>query len=284
PMTATNQALIAHGYPVKPTSVAAQAAWKQAVERIKKVMKVPAVKTTGQYITLPWVGNQSTTASSSGEIGVQSSSNWSGYEDVDSDRYHLVTAKWVVPNVTGPVNSETSTWIGLGGDPHYGWDWTLFQDGLGQFVTDSGVKNDLWYEYVSRYQGSIYAQTLTTDVSPGQTIYAQVQYYGDGKYYWFIEDEATGQAFHKMTQPGWIFNTNTSADFIEENPNSAGQPLANFNSVTFTDCYANQDNQRASGGSWPFIKDEMSSNTGSAIPQNWNDNNTSFSIIWSDPT
>jgi peptidase A4-like protein len=110
--------------------------------------------------------------------------NWAGWE-VNSSTFKYALADWTIPCVDGasPTNSDTSAWVGLGGDPG-----NLFQAG-----TYWNRQNRAWeafYEYVPGASQAIHLAWLPC----GHLMTAQIDYgltYG-GKSYYYVADYTSG--------------------------------------------------------------------------------------------
>lgn len=217
------------------------------------------------------------------------STNWAGYEDIQSNSYNLVTAVWTVPDVSGPAGSNSAQWIGIGGDTTISANTTLFQTSLQSAINSYGYPYwDLWYEYVSTNQKTINPKVLTYNVSPGDVIYAEVVYDGNGTFTPYIEDETTGTPYAgSAVSTSWATTYLNSADYIVENPGGCGQPcqpLADFGTVQFSSAYADQNGTKEPGEYWPYQLDNMVDSWGDATPSGWGANETSFSVKWSPGT
>lgn len=181
------------------------------------------------------------------------SGNWSGYAvPLDgsgvSDTFSEVEGTWTIPTVTGAKRSTTysSVWVGIDGYT----DGTVEQIGTEQDWTAKGQQTYVWFEM---YPSAAYKIT-GFPASPGDSISAQVAYVGQAT----VRISRTKTAVESVFRLIIINNTRgvsytvpssyttvataarSSAEWIVEAPSSGGGilPLANFGSVSFTDCYA----------------------------------------------
>ena len=163
--------------------------------------------------------------------------NWAGYA-VASDLQNpmpevtSVNGSWTVPSVSDVgVDAFSAVWVGVGGQ--YGH--TLIQVGTEQDWVSGGPVYSAWYE-------TLPAQSITIDsmqVSPGDRIMACVTLVNSDSNLWSvaITDFTSSQGFQtNLTyDPGRL-----SGEWIVERPdvNGVTSTLADFGSVTFTDCQA----------------------------------------------
>lgn len=163
--------------------------------------------------------------------------NWAGYlvaSDLTNPQSTVigVNGSWVVPSVTD-VGTDTfsAAWVGIGGQ----FDSTLIQTGTEQDYVNGAPVYYAWYEMLP--QDSITIDAMT--VSPGDQMQASINLVDAGSFLWSISisDLTTGQSF----QQSFTYNsTRLSAEWIIERPdiNNKISTLADFGSVTFSDCYA----------------------------------------------
>jgi hypothetical protein len=163
--------------------------------------------------------------------------NWAGYVAASNLFFPQsaatgVSASWVTPSVTDiGANAYSAVWIGIGGQ----FEKTLIQVGTGQDYVNGAPKYYAWYEMLP--------DTLipidSMQVSPGDRIQAQIFLSDPNTNTWTITitDESNGQSYQNNFQ----YNTSKlTAEWIVEAPTVNGQlaSLANFGSVTFTNCQA----------------------------------------------
>jgi hypothetical protein len=184
------------------------------------------------YVLTNFVAYQ-TTLPDSGMVA----ENWAGYavaSDLQTPQPEVtsVNGSWTVPSVSDSgVDAFSAVWVGVGGQ--YGH--SLIQVGTEQDWVNGGPVYSAWYE-------TLPDQSVTIDsmqVSPGDRIEASVTLLDSDRDVWWvaITDLASSQSFQaNLTyDPGRL-----SGEWIVERPNVNGvtSTLADFGSVTFTDCQA----------------------------------------------
>ncbi|MCW3994757.1 MAG: G1 family endopeptidase [Candidatus Bathyarchaeota archaeon] len=176
-------------------------------------------------------------ASLSGNMKSQTivSLSWAGYTVADGVsatqlEVTFVNASWVVPQVNASSgNGRSSAWIGIGGQT----DGTLIQVGTEHIALDGSVTYMAWYELLPDYAITIPEIT----VAPGDVITAAITLVNFNTDEWNIRlsDATSGQTFSQ----NFIYNsTRSSGEWIVERPtvNKQISSLANFGSITFSDC------------------------------------------------
>lgn len=163
--------------------------------------------------------------------------NWAGYavaSDVQNPQPEVtsVNGSWTVPSVSDVgADAFSAVWVGIGGQ--YGHN--LIQIGTEQDWVNGGPSYSAWYE-------TLPDQSITIDtmqVSAGDRITASVTLVNSDSNLWMVAiwDLSTSQSFQtNLTyDPGRL-----SGEWIVERPdvNGVTSTLANFGSVTFTDCQA----------------------------------------------
>lgn len=163
--------------------------------------------------------------------------NWAGYEVATNfltpkSAVQSVSASWIVPSVAN-TGSDTfsSVWVGVGGQ----FDHTLIQVGTEQDFTGGSASYYAWYEMLP--STSVTIQSI--QVSPGDQIEASVSLVNSNSSTWSIsiEDVTSNGKF----QSDFTYNSQQlTGEWIVERPevNNALVPLADFGSVTFTNCQA----------------------------------------------
>jgi len=183
----------------------------------------------------------------------QADLNWAGYVATYSisDPKPLVTqvsGSWVVPQIQSSQNDTFSAvWIGIGG--FFGH--TLIQTGTEQDCINGVIYYSAWFELLPAE-----AVTITTiDISPGDTIKASVSLTIPSENVWSISisDLSTGQSFR---QEFFYDSSRLSAEWTVERPdvNNALSEIADFGSVTLSNCTATIDNEVAAIGHFPSIR------------------------------
>lgn len=182
---------------------------------------------------------------------------WSGYmvaSDVKIDVQNRssavssVSGSWVVPAVNPSENNTFSgIWVGIGG---YGEE-TLIQAGTEQeYVNDKAVYY-AWYELFPNYLIHI----PSIHVKPNDTITASISLINENTNTWTItiKDVTRNEQFKKT----FIYNSSRlSAEWVVERPkvNGTVSTLANFESVTFTECIATLDGVTGAIGNFSHVQ------------------------------
>ena len=167
------------------------------------------------------------------------STNWCGYVATGSKPFTEVGATWTVPSVSSNiVPAYSATWVGIGGFPV---PTTMIQAGTGQFVTPTGPKYFAFYEVLPA------AYVSVSDVFPGDTITVAISKMNDKSHTWRIAMTITPKEGPIKTFDKYVYfsftDANTyTAEFILERPFGILETpiLANFSTVAFTHCTANQ--------------------------------------------
>lgn len=179
------------------------------------------------------------------------SSNWSGYavykngsgrgkNSTPATTFSGVIGSWVVPAVSASssANTYSSTWIGLDGYA----DNTVEQIGTEQDWSNGSTVYYAWFEMYPKWA----YQIVDFPVSPGDTISASVTFEGKGVFTLTITNTTQDVSF-STTQRSPSANR-LSAEWIEEAPWSGGVlPLADFGTVTFSDCLATRSSDGYTG-------------------------------------
>jgi hypothetical protein len=170
------------------------------------------------------------------------SANWAGYVVGDSsdgggEQFSTVSASWVEPSVQCTNGQGYSVfWVGLGGSAEQ--SGSLEQAGTEADCTSTGAVDDFaWYELVPAAP-----VRLDLAIHPGDRVNGKVTVNGT-QVIVALSDQTTGGSVTRTLQ---MSNPDTStAEWIAEAPSSCDQtsncqplPLADFNSVNFTDASA----------------------------------------------
>jgi len=180
-------------------------------------------------------------------------SQWSGYivaSDMQnrSSAVTRVSGSWIVPEVNPSDNMTFSgIWVGVGG---YGED-TLIQTGTEQEYLDGEAVYYAWYELLPDYLVPIHS----IHVQPGDTMTASIRLVNDSTDTWSITiwDVTRGEKFEKTV----VYNSSRlSAEWVVERPkvNDTVSALADFGSVTFTECKATVDGVIGVIGNFSYSK------------------------------
>jgi hypothetical protein len=159
-----------------------------------------------------------------------SSGNWSGYfaSAPSNEAFANIEGTFTVPTPSyvpqsGNANEEVGSWVGFDG-----WnDTTVEQCGVAAVVESTGQTSYFaWYELYPAQPVE-----LTTDISPGETVSADVEYLG----------ESGGKYNFQFTVGGFTAEANTTTDvsrstaeWITEAPGTPTVTLPNYGIVTFS--------------------------------------------------
>jgi uncharacterized repeat protein (TIGR02543 family) len=190
------------------------------------------------------------------------SSNWSGYVLPTSTIVTYASGQWTVPtlNCTDTPNSNTSTWVGTGGETWSsgGWSGSLLQTGIEDNCVNGVQQDSGWWEIVPATPN--HEETFSNfPVNPGDSILAEVYQSTSGQWVTVVQDLTTGLQGVMETGGSWYVTTITNntliggiqgdasgvqyagsytAEWIQEDVTNMIDgslfPLANFGTVTFT--------------------------------------------------
>lgn len=170
--------------------------------------------------------------------GDSCSTNWSGLE-VWNGTFTGVSADWTIPTVTptGTALEDSSTWIGLNGDPTFddSYEPSPIQVGTDSPSESGSIVYEAWYELLPGLEIPLF------EVSPGDAIQAVINETSPGNWQMAIGDLTSGIAWSASDitydSPG------LTAEWIEEatdlctgsaDSDCAMSQLQNFGSVKFT--------------------------------------------------
>jgi hypothetical protein len=185
--------------------------------------------------------------------------NWGGYvvvSDIKNPQPIVVgvSASWSVPTVAASQRDTfSSTWIGIGGFI----DSSLIQTGTEQDSGSGQTFYSAWYELLPA--DSVTIDSLT--ISPGDQMKASIRLTDPNTNQWSISisDLTTNQSF----QNTFVYNSSqTSADYVIERPNvnNVISNLADFGTVTLSNCEATLSSQTGVINSFPIIRVTMYEN------------------------
>lgn len=183
--------------------------------------------------------------------------NWGGYIAASNltapePTVTSVSGSWTVPTVSVSTgNTFSSVWVGIGGF----FDTSLIQCGTEQDSFSGQTAYSAWYELLPAV--SVTINTIT--VSPGDSMNASVNLVDAGTDLWqiSISDLTTSQQFRST----FTYNSSeSSADWIIERPNVNGRlgDLADFGTLTISNCQATIGGVTGSIGEFPSLKVVMS--------------------------
>lgn len=208
------------------------------------------------------------------------SSIWSGYvvsSDLGSPQPKVTEARasWIVPNAFATsTDTYSSAWIGIGG---FQPDKTLIQTGTEHDYVNGRDFYSAWYEILP--DQAIRIEEM--NISPGDVIAASIKLVNQQTNEWRVEikDITKNQEFSIN------LNYNSSkitAEWIVERPtvNNQISSLANFGTVTFTDCYATINEKIAAMGNYPHSQVIMTNDLSLQLASvsSINENKTGFTI------
>jgi hypothetical protein len=187
------------------------------------------------------------------------SADWAGYS-VSSDlttpleEVTAVSGSWIVPTVSGGVESFSASWVGIGGQ----YDESLIQTGTEQSIINGSPSYFAWYELLP--SDAVY---LNMTVNAGDSITATLKLQNSATDTWQVDirNLSNGQSFQKTVN---YASTRSSAEWIVERPtvSNVQYPLVDFGSVTFSACSATIGSRTASISGFPhsllYLKGRMS--------------------------
>ncbi|MHB8605393.1 MAG: G1 family glutamic endopeptidase [Thermoplasmatota archaeon] len=163
------------------------------------------------------------------------STNWAGYAIETnlarpaSGAVTDVQGNWIVPAVTcagGGTDAYSAAWLGIDGY-------------ASNSVEQTGTESDCLSGGATPYYAAWYEMypkpsfRISMAISPGDKMFADVHYNGNGKFHLTLTDTTTGATF--STTQASSKAKRSSAEWIEEAPSSGGVlPLANFGNDTFS--------------------------------------------------
>ena len=180
---------------------------------------------------------------------------WTGYAADPGSGVTAVGASWIEPTVSGPNGSKLSTWVGIDG---WGGS-TVEQCGVAATVVNGVAQYVAWYEFFGDQtpsnvspnpnpKGPDYGQqnisTVTFPVYAGDQISASVSLVpGTTREFLFqMTDQSikggNPEIFSRDQAMQYVTPALSTAEWIDENPNYAAQPLANFGGMRFTGAWA----------------------------------------------
>ncbi len=211
----------------------------------------------------------------------QADLNWGGYSVASSlsAPQPLVTGvcgSWVVPQIGISQNDTFSAvWIGIGGLFGH----SLIQTGTEQDCVSGVPYYSAWYELLPNDSVTI----PTIDVSPGDTILACVGLVNSTQNLWTIcmSDTSTGQSYHQ----NFVYDSSQlSADWVVERPdvNNDLSSLANFGSVTISNCTVEMNNEIGALGYFPSARIFMFDTSGIRLADvsNYSSDGSSFTVTY----
>jgi hypothetical protein len=147
-----------------------------------------------------------------------------------------ITGQWIVPQVNASTtNGYSSAWIGIGGQS----DKTLIQVGTEHDASNQIATYYAWYEILPDFSITI----PNLEINPGDTVLASISLINSTSNVWSIQlnNLANAQTFSKNIAYN---STQSSGEWIIERPTIRNQTstLANFGTLTFSNCFINLTN------------------------------------------
>ena len=232
-----------------------------------------------------------------GRLGhVLTSDNWTGYvisntlpaqtlnrrrvvrPAVNGGTVSDVQAQWTVPTLScGPAATFSALWVGIDGET----DGTVEQVGTGADCSRGAPIYYAWFEIFPRP-----SQDLSQfQVSPGDSVLAEVSYKGSGQFDLTLQDLSSHQTFHVSRSNARALRQ--SAEWVAEAPatqNNQVLPLAAFSTVSFSKAQATINGQTCTPNScvWPVAVLVMQSPGGKikAYPSQLSADGGSFAVTW----
>jgi len=195
-------------------------------------------------------------------------SNWSGYVATTPGQYSSVSASWAIPSVsTSSTAVYSSVWIGIGG-------WYANSNRLIQVGTDQDVLNNgsaVYFAWREVYPGPGF---LIGYVSPGDSIAATISQVSSNASMWRILVIRNSVTFLNLTIRARVsVASQNTAEFIVERPAiQVGRrdqltTLANFGTVTFSQCSTNQGTLVSLTSAVMVVMTGTGNNTGQYLAQ-----------------
>jgi hypothetical protein len=186
--------------------------------------------------------------------------NWGGYlvaSDLNNPQSTVigVNGSWIVPSVTDiGADAFSAAWVGIGGQ----FDDTLIQTGTEHDFLNGSAVYYAWYEMLP--QESITIDSMA--VAPGDQMQASIDLVDASSSLWAVSiaDLTSGQSF----QQNFAYNSSQlSAEWIIERPdiNNVISTLADFGSITFSNCYTTFVDKNGSISDFPNTPIVMSTQT-----------------------
>ncbi len=198
--------------------------------------------------------------------------NWSGYIVRGRD-VTRVSADWQTPQVSSPANSDSSTWVGIGGvapSP------SLIQAGTDQQVVNGKPYYYAWVETLPSAPKPISQINLL----PGDEMSVAIVNTGPNQWQVTVNDKTSGQMFSETLSYASCL---CSAEWIEEAPSvNINHPImANYHSVTFTNAvYMREGQSMALGDSIPQAVKLVAQNGQTISQPQTLDSASMFSVVY----
>jgi hypothetical protein len=182
-------------------------------------------------------------ASATGAPAQETESSWSGYvekgppETVGPEPgFTYVSATWIQPAVTCTERgARVAVWVGLDGDGTP----TVEQVGTVAMCGSAGLPPLYYKAFWEMYDGPSSPGQEPFTVSPGDTISASVTYQASGSYLLVVRDLTSGTELSVTEECGAKATCQRgTAEWIVERNGGSTYPLANYDTVTFSNIMA----------------------------------------------
>ncbi|MCJ1241241.1 hypothetical protein MMC14_009245 [Varicellaria rhodocarpa] len=206
---------------------------------------------------------------------VQYSSNWAGAvltAPPAGQTFNAVSAQFTVPTPSVPSGGSSSgsysasAWVGIDGDTYGA---AILQSGIDFTISGGRVSYDAWYEWYPNYAIDFSGMTM----SAGNVISVSVTSTSASAGNVVLENLSTGKTVtQKLSAPSSSSHLGgQNAEWIVEDYESGSSlvSLANFGTVTFTNCVAKTNSESLGTSGATIIEIESSSNqvlTGVSVP------------------
>ncbi len=213
------------------------------------------------------------------------SQNWSGYAAVTnltkpaSNSVTSVSGAWTVPTLSSTSsNSYSSIWVGIDGYS----SGTVEQIGTEQDWISGSQHNYAWFEM---YPNASY-EIVGFPVNNGDHIAGVVTYVGKNIFHLTLINYTHNVYSNVPTSYTKSSKAKrSSAEWVVEAPYLNGVlPLADFNTVSFTECSATISDTTGGINNTHWVNEELtmvtSNNTVKALPSSLSTNGSAFTVTW----
>lgn len=217
-------------------------------------------------------------------ISGTTSSNWSGYADIQSGAYTYVAANWTEPSYKCNGHSPESGAIWAGLDGYFQTSPTVEQGGTIEIC--SGTTQTAHWAWWEMYPGSLFE---VFKVNVGDKMFASVTYgTGSTPYAIVVKDLTSGKSLNKLEACPTTCNR-SSAEWIVETPFFTPGGIAylpRFKAIKFTAGLASQAPNGASPvsiASFTHVSITLTNGAGTtnrAVPSALTSNGQGFSVKW----
>jgi Peptidase A4 family len=207
------------------------------------------------------------------------STNWSGYVATGPSPYTSVSASWTVPSVSGTSTAYSAVWVGIGGADRN--SNRLIQAGTEQDILSNGTARYFaWHEVYPR------PSVLVAYISAGDSMSVTISQVAANASAWrilIVRNSVTILDLPVNLRANLA--TEATAEFIVERPSirptNQLTTLANFGTVTFSDCNTNQGALASLTSAYMVIMTSNATRSGAylAQPGALDETTNSFSLL-----